>query len=124
MSAASGASSGERFPASLRLRKRGEFLRIQRQGVKVSADPLLGLALRNAQGVTRLGITISTKVGNAVVRNRIRRSLREIFRRHRDIFPQGIDLVLIATPRAREADFLQLHGACAVLADELRRRFQ
>src|SRR5216683_532034 len=59
----------ERFPQSLRLRRREEFLRIQRQGIKVSTDPLLALALRNSGAVTRLGVTVSTKVGNAVVRN-------------------------------------------------------
>jgi ribonuclease P protein component len=117
------ARAGQRFPASLRLRRRGDFLRIQRHGVKVAADPLLGLALRNAQGVTRLGITISKKVGNAVVRNRIRRALREVFRRQRDTFPEGIDLVLIATSRASRAKFFTLCGACTALADDLRRRF-
>jgi ribonuclease P protein component len=115
--------SGERFSKSLRLRRREEFLRVQRQGIKVSADPLLALALENSQGVTRLGITISSKVGNAVVRNRIRRRLREIFRKQRGRLPRGIDLVLIATPRAYEADFSALSGAYCALADKLRRRF-
>ena len=114
----------ERFPQSLRLRRREEFLRIQRQGIKVSTDPLLALALKNSRGETRLGITISSKVGNAVVRNRIRRRLREIFRRQRERLPRGIDVVLIATPRANNADFSELSGAYCHLADKLRRRFQ
>jgi ribonuclease P protein component len=114
----------ERFPSSLRLRRREEFLRIQRQGIKVSTDPLLALALRNSQGVTRLGITVSTKVGNAVVRNQIRRRLREVFRRHRHKLPQGIDLVLIATSRANTADFTALSGAYCTLASKLKRHFQ
>src|SRR3989442_5712387 len=115
--ATSAAAVGERYLKSLRLRRRKEFLRVQRQGIKVSADPLLALALENPRGVTRLGITISSKVGNAVVRNRIRRRLREIFRRQRGRLPQGIDLVLIATRRANEADFSALCGAYCALAD-------
>jgi ribonuclease P protein component len=123
-SAAGAPPGGERFPNSLRLRRRKEFLRVQRQGIKVSTDPLLALALKNSRGVTRLGITISSKVGNAVVRNRIRRRLREIFRRHRELLPRGIDLVLIATPQATAVGFSELSGAYCQLADKLRRRFQ
>ena len=115
---------GERFPSSLRLRSRKEFLRIQRLGIKVSSNPLLALALQNSRGVTRLGITISSKVGNSVVRNRIRRRLRELFRTRRELLPRGIDLVLIATPKANAAAFSELSGAYCQLADKLRRRFQ
>ncbi len=113
----------ERFPQSLRLRRRKDFLRVQDQGVKVSVDPLLALALKNSLNVTRLGITVSIKVGNAVLRNRIRRRLREIFRRRRDLFPQGLDLVLIATTRAGAADYNSMHHACLGIADRLTRRF-
>src|ERR1700687_2123630 len=113
----------ERFPQSLRLRRREEFLRIQRQGIKVSTDPLLPLALRNTGAVTRLGVTVSTKLGNAVVRNQIRRRLREIFRRHRQLLPQGIDVVLIATSRAGTADFASLSGASCTVANKLKRTF-
>lgn len=113
----------ERFPQSVRLRKREEFLRIQREGIKVSTEPLLALARRNPGAVTRLGVTVSTKVGNAVVRNQIRRRLREIFRRHRHELPQGIDVVLIATSRAGRADFAALSGAYCMLASKLKRHF-
>jgi ribonuclease P protein component len=124
LSAVTGAPpGGERLPRSLRLRRRKEFLRIQRLGVKVSSHPILALALENPWGVTRVGITISSKVGNAVVRNRIRRRLREIFRTHREHLPRGIDLVLIATPRAPEADFSALRVAYCSLASKLKRQF-
>ena len=116
-------TEGERFPQSIRLRKRNDFLRVQDQGVKVSVDPLLALALKNPLNVTRLGITVSSKVGNAVVRNRIRRRLREILRRRRHRFPEGVDLVLIATARARAADFESLNRACLGLASRLKRHF-
>lgn len=51
----------------------------------------------------RLGITVSRRVGGAVVRTRVKRSLREWFRRHRGLFPKGKDFVLIARPSAASA---------------------
>ena len=116
-------AAGERFPQSIRLRKRKDFLRVQDQGIKVSVAPLLALALKNSLNVTRLGITVSSKVGNAVLRNRIRRRLREIFRKRRHWLPEGLDLVLIATSRARTADFESLNRACLGLASRLKRHF-
>ena len=115
---------GERFPRSLRLRRRKDFLRIQRSGVKVSSHPLVALALENGWNVTRVGITVSSKVGNAVARNRIRRRLREIFRRQRDQLPGGIDIVLIASPKAAVADFSTLHAAYCSLAGKLQGHFR
>jgi len=115
---------GERFPRSLRLRRRKEFLRIQRLGVKVSSHPLVALALENGWNVTRVGITVSSRVGNAVARNRIRRLLREIFRRQRARLPGGIDVVLVAAPSAAGADFSALHEACGSLATKLKERFR
>jgi ribonuclease P protein component len=115
---------GERFPRSQRLRRRKEFLRIQRSGVKVSSHPLVALALENRWNVTRVGITISSRVGNAVARNRIRRVLREIFRRHRARLPGGIDVVLIVSPQAVRADFSALHEAYCSLASQLKEHFR
>lgn len=114
---------GEHFSRSVRIRRRKDFLRVQQQGVRVSVDPLIALALKNSQSVTRLGITVSSKVGNAVLRNRIRRRLREIFRKRRTAFPRGLDLVLIATTRARLADSGSLERACLGVSERLQRRF-
>lgn len=117
-------ATGERFPKALRLRTRKEFLRVQDGGAKVAQGPLLALALRNEKGHTRLGLTVSTKVGNAVVRNRIRRRLREIFRKRRRELPEGIDLVLIARASAAEADFGELQRAFEAIARKLRGMFR
>ena len=114
----------ESFPKTLRLTRRPEFVRVQERGKKVAEDPLLGVALRNELGFTRLGITVSSKVGNAVVRARLRRQLREIFRKRREELPVGIDLVLIARNSAKDAAFDALAGAYGTIARRLRSLFR
>jgi ribonuclease P protein component len=54
---------------------------------------------------TRLGITVTRKIGNAVARNRIKRLVREVFRLHRARLPEGLDLVWVAKQQAAEARF-------------------
>lgn len=97
---------------------------MQDRGAKVSLGPLLGLALPNNRGWTRVGFTVSTKVGNSVVRNRIRRRLREIFRKRRGELPVGIDLVLVARASAADADFDELSRAFEGIARKLRGMFR
>jgi ribonuclease P protein component len=116
-------TGGQRFPKSLRLRTRPEFLRVQDKGEKVAQGPLLALALRNGRDQTRLGLTVSTKVGNAVVRVRLRRQLRELYRRRRGEWPSGLDVVLIARSSAAGADYDTLAKAFDGLANRLRKLF-
>jgi ribonuclease P protein component len=85
-----------RFPSASRVRKRVEFLSIQERGQRVSTPRfVLILSANSALGVPRLGITASRKVGNAVVRARAKRLIREAFRATRELWPAGIDLVVI-----------------------------
>jgi ribonuclease P protein component len=62
---------------------------------------------------TRVGLTVSRKVGNAVVRNRVKRRLREAIRRQAEIIPSGFDVVIIAHPQAAEADLESLGAEVA-----------
>ncbi len=89
----------------------------------MSTDCLLALAQKNDQGATRVGITVSSKVGNAVVRNRIRRRLRELYRHRKAALPCGLDVVLVAKPQAAQADFAALAAAYDALAAKLARKF-
>ena len=116
-------AGGERFPKSLRLRTRREFLRVQEQGRKASTGPLLALALPNGTDTTRIGLTVSTRVGGAVVRTRIRRRLRELFRKRRRELPRGIDVVVIARAEAAESDYQALAQAFGQIARKLREMF-
>lgn len=90
----------------MRLRRRQEFLAVQAEGVRLHGRHVLGVARRRpGPDLTgRVGFTITKKIGNAVVRNRIRRRLREWLRQHGWV-PRGWDVVLIA----KDSAALQAH---------------
>jgi ribonuclease P protein component len=90
----------ERFPARCRLRRASEFRRVFERRQSVSDDVLIVYACENDLPYSRLGLSVSRKVGGAVVRNRWKRVLRDVFRRSRCELPPGLDLVVI--PRRRE----------------------
>jgi len=114
------AGAAEGFPRTARIRKRVDFLRVQQRGKKLSAGPLVALVLPAAGRTARLGLTVSTKVGNAVVRARVKRHLREVFRRRRASCPP-VELVVIARPSAREASGRELAAAFTTLLTTLER---
>lgn len=58
--------------------------------------------------MTRLGLTVGTKIGGAVVRNRIKRRIREIYRLEEPLLKPGFDLVVVARSRAKTADYRTL----------------
>ncbi len=95
--------AGERFPPSHRLRRRADFLRVQRSGSRVHTPHYVVVILPRAgdDAVRRVGITVTKKVAGAVGRNRVKRVLREVFRRNREIFPEGCDIVIIAKSDAQ-----------------------
>ena len=65
-------------------------------------------AFENGLNHPRLGLSVSKKVGNAVVRNRVRRRLREVFNASLADVPEGLDLVVSARPSAAQASFEDL----------------
>lgn len=73
-------------------------------------------ARRNRTGTNRVGITVSKKLGGAVVRNRVRRRLREVYRLNEGRFLPGWDIVVVARSRAVHADFSELTAAYLALA--------
>jgi ribonuclease P protein component len=96
-----------RIVKEMRVRRRQDFLVIQSEGAKLHGRHVLGIARRATAGEHvdglgprgRLGLTITKKIGNAVVRNRIRRRVREWMRLHGWV-PAGWDLVLVAKESA------------------------
>ena len=70
----------------------------------------------NRLGINRVGITVSKKLGHAVVRNRVRRRLREVYRLNEALFSPGWDIVVVARSRCVEAEFSALTKAYLELA--------
>jgi ribonuclease P protein component len=88
------------FPARFRLRKRADFERVYARRASASDGNLLVFVDRNGLDHPRLGLSVSRKVGGAVVRNRWKRLLREAFRLSRTDLPSGIDMIVI--PRSAD----------------------
>ncbi|CAH2600029.1 Ribonuclease P protein component [Rhodovastum atsumiense] len=103
-------------PAPQRLKRRAEFLRVSARGRRAAVHGLVLQALaRPEDGPARLGFTVTKKVGNAVVRNRTRRRLKEAARLLLREHPvSGVDLVLIGRDSTRGRRF-------DALVDDLRR---
>jgi ribonuclease P protein component len=97
----------ERLPREHRLLRRSEFVRVQQQGRRVHTAHfvLLLLRARVRTAPVRLGVTVGRRVGCSVKRNRIKRLVREAFRRNRELFPVGCEVVLVARPGADGLDY-------------------
>lgn len=109
-----------RFVKEDRIRKRQAFLDLAKIGNTVHNNQFLAVFAANSVDRTRLGITVSKKVGNSVVRNRIKRHIREYFRlnRHKIQFNEFRDIHLIAKKRAAELSYDLL---CRALNDIFRK---
>ena len=104
----------ESFGPDRRVRKRKDFLRIQGKGRKTRAFNLLVVTVPRADQHVRLGITVTTKIDKrSARRNRLKRKIREIFRRDRQYFISCADVVVIA-----------LEGATALEYDEVKRQLR
>ena len=88
-----------------------EFHRLYRKGRSAATAFLVVYARQTKRPGNRVGFTVSTKLGKAVKRNRVRRRLREIYRLHEGELARGVDLVVVARGRAVTATYGQLEGA-------------
>jgi ribonuclease P protein component len=112
------------FPKARRLTRSAEFARVRTEGKALRGSLLvLGLLETGNEEQFRAGFVTSKRVGGAVVRNRVRRRLREIVRRHQHQLRTGIWLVVIARPnaagathRALEDEWLRLAKRAFILA--------
>ena len=99
------------------LTRRGEFKHVFEQGRKFPSHHLILYVHSNGLEQSRLGFVVSRKVGNAVARNRVKRRLREIFRKLLAESPLCCDIVVVARSTAAEAEFLDLdRSICRVFA--------
>jgi len=90
----------ERLPKDERLLARGDFVRVQSRGTRFHTESFIVFALPSSRPRTRFGVTVSRKVGKAVVRNRIKRLVREVVRRGKRHVPRPLDVVFVAKKQA------------------------
>lgn len=108
------ASPSVKLPRDERLRKRPDYLRVQASGRKLQTPSFLVFVSRTpSSGPTRFGVTVTRKIGGAVVRNRIKRLVREVVRVHKMWFPPGRELVFVAK-----------RGAAALCYHDLERELE
>ena len=93
------------------LKKNSDFRRLYSKGKSTVNAYLAVYCRKNGRGVNRVGYTVSVKLGHAVVRNRVRRRLREIYRLNSPALKSGWDIVIVARTRCVGAEYKKLDGA-------------
>ena len=123
MSTNSQSPSHLRFGRQQRIRNTTDFDRVYQGRCSASDNRLLVYALENETGATRLGVSVSRKVGGAVVRNRWKRILREAFRQNQLELPEGLDYVLIPR-RGAEPELVAVSESLLALSRRVARRLE
>ena len=114
---------GERLSSEERLRRRGDYLRCYRTGRRRHGSLAIIYFAPNQFGHPRIGITASRKVGKAVARQRLKRRIKEIYRRWQDRSQlPAVDMVIHLKPEAGKSDFPSLRAELLRLFSGLRER--
>ena len=93
------------------LKKNNDFRRLYTKGKSAVNPYMVVYCRRSPTKIGRVGYTVSVKLGHAVVRNRVRRRLREIYRLHRNAVKPGMDIVIVARSRCVGAEYKKLESA-------------
>ena len=93
------------------LKKNRDFQTVYKYGKSAANRYLIMYIYPNQTERNRLGISVSKKVGNSVVRHHVTRLLRESYRLHEEMFNSGLDIVVIARAGAKEARYRQIEKA-------------
>ena len=96
-----------------------EFRRLYSKGKSAVTSPLVVYCRKNGRGYNQIGITVSTKVGKAVQRNKVRRRLREIYRLNEDKLIRGINVVIVARVKSRHVSYWDLERAYLSACEKL-----
>ena len=98
----------KRFPS---IKKNSEFQQVYRNGKSYANKLLIMYISRSERPDTRIGISVSKKVGNSVVRHHLARLVRESFRLNRDTLEEGLDIIVVARAAAKDSDYKTIERA-------------
>ncbi len=115
--------SDQRFPKTVRLVSQLDFDRVFRDGIVASDSVLVLHAVRGKQPWTRIGLSVSKRVGNSPTRNRWKRLIRESFRLQKNEIPLNIDLV-VRPKRGAVPEFELIFASLLKLALQLDRKLK
>jgi len=101
------------------LKKNHEFKRLYNRGKSAASQHAVVYCRKNGGQSNRLGVTVSTKLGGAVQRNRIRRRLKEIYRLNEVTFLNGYDIVMVARMKSRFSGYHELESSLLLLFKKL-----
>ena len=104
------------------LKKNRDFQQVYRKGTSAASRQFVMYVLKNGTPVNRLGITVSKKVGNSVVRHRVKRLVKEGYRLQETAYTQGFDIVVVARPSAAGCSFADAESALQKLGKKLHIR--
>ena len=93
------------------LKKNDDFRTVYKKGISYANKYLVMYVLKNNQNKNRLGISISKKVGNSVIRHRFCRLVRESYRLHEEVFNSGLDIVVVARTSAKGCNYHEIESA-------------
>jgi ribonuclease P protein component len=99
------------------LKKNEDFRKVYENGVSLADSFLVMYKLPNNYNENRLGISVSKKVGNSIVRHHLTRLIREAYRLHEEMFDTGLDIVIVARSRAKNSSYKTIEKSLLKLAD-------
>ena len=94
-----------------RIKKSSHFRFVYSRGKSLVDENIVVYLTRNGKSFNRIGISVSKKVGKSVVRNRVRRLIRESYRVNRNIFKTGYDIVFVARVRASRSSYKNISAS-------------
>ena len=101
------------------LNRNGMFQRLYSKGTSSSDKNIVVYVLPNRQKISRLGITVSKKTGTAVVRNRIKRLIKESYRLNEKSIKAGYDIVIVARRNIINASYFDVASSLVKMMDRL-----
>ena len=93
------------------LKKNHQFQNVYKNGKSYANKYLIMYVLENGTDSNRIGISVSKKVGNSIVRHRVARLVRESYRLHEDMFNSGLDIVVVARNNASSVGYHEIESA-------------